>query len=193
MQARQPLLRLEFARNEVELGLSDPDQKQYAVREVVRFIKSNNRAVRETIREQIRRQLANGDYQDVANRVMLTWDQVQRMLQNGMTFGGHTMTHLNLPNADPPDARQEIAESREVLEKKLGVAIRHFSVPNSGPYAYYNEGIKQMVAESGYLSAVTSAHGFVDPQSDLLKLRRIRTVPSLPETIATIELGKFSA
>jgi peptidoglycan/xylan/chitin deacetylase (PgdA/CDA1 family) len=122
---------------------------------------------------------------------MLTWEQVRQMLQNGMIVGGHTMTHLNLPNADPPDARQEISCCREALEKKLGIPIRHFSVPNSGPYPYYNDQIKQMVAASGYLSAVTSAHGFAGPESDLLELRRIRTAPELYETIATIELRKF--
>jgi peptidoglycan/xylan/chitin deacetylase (PgdA/CDA1 family) len=114
------------------------------------------------------------------------------MLQNGMIIGGHTLTHLNLPNADPDDARDEIISCRAALEKKLGIPIRHFSVPNSGPYPYYNGAIKLMVAQSGYVSTVTSAPGFVDARSDLLELRRIRTVPELFETIATIELSRFS-
>jgi peptidoglycan/xylan/chitin deacetylase (PgdA/CDA1 family) len=136
--------------------------------------------------------LAGEEYRDTADRVMLTWEQVKEMLQNGMIIGGHTMTHLNLPNADPPDARHEITCCREALRKKLGIPIRHFSVPNSGPYPYYNDTIKQMVKDSGYFSSVTSAHGFVDSKSDLLELRRIRTVPELYEIIATIELGRFS-
>jgi peptidoglycan/xylan/chitin deacetylase (PgdA/CDA1 family) len=190
-KASQPVLQLRYGGVEVDLGLSDANQKQIAIREVVRSIKSNNRDIREMIREQIRQQLPCEEFREAADRVMLTWDQVRQMLRDGMTFGGHTMTHLNLPNADPPDAQQEIADSREALEKKLGVPIRHFSVPNSGPYPYYNERIKQMVAASGYISAVTSAPGFADPESDPLKLRRIRTVPSLSETIAAIEWGKL--
>jgi peptidoglycan/xylan/chitin deacetylase (PgdA/CDA1 family) len=191
LKTAQPRLRLQLGEQELELPLADAEKKNAAIREVVRIIKSNNRAVRETVREQLRRQLANGEYRAAADNVMLTWEQVRQMLQNGMLVGGHTMTHLNLPNADPPEARQEIARCREALEQKLGIPIRHFSVPNSGPYPYYNEQIKQMVAASGYLSAVTSAHGFAGPKSDLLKLRRIRTVPELYETIATIELRKF--
>jgi peptidoglycan/xylan/chitin deacetylase (PgdA/CDA1 family) len=191
LKTSQPRLRLQLGEQELELPLADAEKKNAAIREVVRIIKSNNRAVRETVREQLRRQLANGEYRAAADNVMLTWEQVRQMLQNGMLVGGHTMTHLNLPNADPPEARQEIARCREALEQKLGIPIRHFSVPNSGPYPYYNEQIKQMVAASGYLSAVTSAHGFAGPKSDLLKLRRIRTVPELYETIATIELWKF--
>lgn len=177
--------------NTIVLPLGNTTQKNHAIREIVKIIKSNNRAVRETVREQIRQQLADEKYGDAANRVMLTWEQVRWMLHNGMIIGGHTMTHLNLPNADPTEARDEIISSRAALEKKLSIPIRHFSVPNSGPYPYYNNRVKNLVAESGYVSTVTSAHGFVDAESDLLELRRIRTVPELPETIATIELGKF--
>ncbi len=191
LKTSQPRLCLQLGDKGIELPLSDAAEKNTAIREVVKIIKSNNRAVRETVREQLRRQLANGEYRAAADSIMLTWDQINQMLQNGMIVGGHTMTHLNLPNADPPDARQEITRCREALEKKLGIPIRHFSVPNSGPYPYYNDQIKQMVAESGYFSAVTSAHGFAGPENDLLELRRIRTVPELYETIATIELRKF--
>jgi peptidoglycan/xylan/chitin deacetylase (PgdA/CDA1 family) len=192
LKSKKPHLHLQVNGKPIELSLADSTGRNLAVREVVKIIKSNNRAVRETVREQMRQQLADENYREAANRVMLTWEQVRHMLQNGMIIGGHTMTHLNLPNADPCDAKDEIISCRAALEKNLGVPIRHFSVPNSGPYPYYNDAVKQMVAASGYVSTVTSAPGFVDAASDLLELRRIRTVPELPETIATIELGRFS-
>lgn len=192
LRTAQLSLHLQINEKRIELNLANSAQKNLAIREVVKLIKSSNRAVRETVREQMRQQLADENYSSAAERVMLTWEQVRKMLQNGMIIGGHTLTHLNLPNADPEDARGEIVSSRTALEKKLGIPIHHFSVPNSGPYPYYNDNVKQMVATSGYVSTVTSAPGFVDAQSDLLELRRIRTVPELFETIATIELGKFS-
>ncbi len=192
LQSKNPQLRLQVQGRPIELALNNSAQKNLAIREVVRIIKSNNRAIRESVREQMRQQLATENFPAAADRVMLTWEQIRRMLENGMLIGGHTMTHLNLPNADPDEARDEIFSCRVALEKKLEIPIRHFSVPNSGPYPYYNHRVRQMVAESGYISTVTSAHGFVDTTSDLLELRRIRTVPELWETIATIELGKFS-
>lgn len=192
LQSKSPQLHLQIHDRPIELSLINAAQKKLAIREVVKIIKSNNRAIRESVREQMRQQLATENFHAAADRVMLTWEQVRWMLENGMTIGGHTMTHLNLPNADPDDARDEIFSCRVALEEKLGIPIRHFSVPNSGPYPYYNTHVKQMVAESGYVSTVTSAHGFVDATSDLLELQRIRTVPELSETIATIELSKFS-
>jgi len=192
LKSKNSSLRLQVHGRQIELSLANATQKNLAIREVVKMLKSNNRAVRETVREQMRQQLADENYREAADHVMLTWEQVRHMLQNGMSIGGHTLTHLNLPNADPDDARDEIISCRAALEKKLGIPIRHFSVPNSGPYPYYNDAIKQMVAQSGYVSTVTSAHGFVDAKSDLLELRRIRTVSELSETIATIELSRFS-
>ncbi|MGH7496601.1 MAG: polysaccharide deacetylase family protein [bacterium] len=182
---------LQFNGTTVELSLAEEKARQEAAREVTRIIKSNNRAVREQVRRQLREQLAKAEAGKVLDRIMLRWEQVERMLSEGMVIGGHTLSHLNLPNAEPEDAFHEIQGCREVLEEKLKKPIRHFSVPNSGPYAYYNDAVKQMVGKSGFVSSVVSAHGFADHDSDLLELHRIRTVPELYEVIATIELGKF--
>ncbi len=189
--ARKTKMQLAYNGTTVELPLHDHPARQAAAREITRIIKSNNRAVREQVRRQLCEQLADTEDQRKLDHLMLRWDQVRQMLQDGMVIGGHTLSHLNLPNAAPEDAWQEISGCRQVLEQKLQKPIRHFSVPNSGPYAYYNEAVKQMVGKSGYVSSVVSAHGFVDQNSDLLELRRIRTVPELYEVIATIELGKF--
>ncbi len=93
-----------------------------------------------------------------ASHVMLTGEQLRKMARNGMIIGGHTMIHLNLPNADPADAHQEIACRRQALEKKSEILIRHFSVPDSGPYPYYNERNGQTVAKCGYHFAGNSFH-----------------------------------
>lgn len=189
----QPALRVEFNGTTHDLNLRTPQERDQAKRTVIKIIKSNDRCVRETVRQQLRAQLATAEWQATAARLMLTWEQVREMLAQGMSVGGHTVSHLNLPNAAPEDARREIAGCKHKLEAVLGLPIRHFSVPNSGPYRYYNEQVKRMVGEAGFVSSVTSAHGFVGGNSDLLELRRIRTVPALHEVVATIELGKFSA
>ena len=52
-----------------------------------------------------------------------------------MTIGGHTMTHLNLPNALADDAMNEIENCKALLQEKTGSSVQHFSYPNGGPYA----------------------------------------------------------
>ncbi len=192
-RAQKKSLRIAALGQTHDLSLTSTTAKQAAARTVIKIIKSNNRAVRETVRQQLREQLAEPSARAIMGDIMLTWEQVRHMLADGMVIGAHTLSHLNLPNADPEDALHEIAGSRKVLEERLGIPIRHFSVPNSGPYAYYNAAVKRMVQQSGYVSSVVSAPGFAEAASDLLELRRVRTVPELHEVIATIELGKFSA
>ena len=47
--------------------------------------------------------------------IMMSWDQVREMHRGGMIFGAHTLTHPNLPNATPEEARREIVGSRDAL------------------------------------------------------------------------------
>ena len=171
--------------------LTDRRQRLQTTRELVRIIKSNNLKVRESVRTQLRDQLADERFRQMAEKVMLTWDQVREMQSNGMLFGAHTLTHLNLPNADPEDAKREIEGSKHLIEERLGKPVAHFSYPNSGPYQYYTPAVRELVQQARYDSAVTSFPGFVQPGDDLLALHRVRTVPSLAETVAEIELGKL--
>lgn len=191
-QARQRQLELKWDDQVLLLHLDSIERREDTKRQVIRIIKSNGRRVREQIRAQLRSQLRVDECQRAAEAVMLTWQQVHEMIADRMEVGGHTLSHLNLPNAAEDDARHEIAGCRQVLEERVGHAVRHFSVPNSGPYPYYNDRVKRLVKNAGFVSAVTSAHGFVDLNSDLLALRRIRTVPELHEVVATLEFGKLS-
>ncbi len=193
LKTQKSVLEIDLGGQTERLPLENHRQRWQAVRQLVRFIKSHDRATREAIRKQVREQLAGADYQQRAETVMLNWNQVREMLEMGMTIGAHTLTHLNLPNADPEDARREIRDSKTLLEDRLGIPVRHFSYPNSGPYKYYTEAVRQMVEESGYDSAVTSYAGFASAKDDRFKLHRVRTVPSLAETVAEIEWSKLKA
>lgn len=158
-----------------------------AVRKLVQFIKSNDRDVREDIRAQLREQTGDvSQFEERAARVMLTWEQIREMQDKGMTIGAHTMTHLNLPNARPDDAAQEIENCKRLLQEKTGRAIHHFSYPNGGPYAHHNADIKNLVRRVGYKSATTSNNGRVALRDDLFELRRIRVTAHLSEILYQI-------
>jgi peptidoglycan/xylan/chitin deacetylase (PgdA/CDA1 family) len=172
----------------VSLDLGSENNRAAAIRRVIELIKSNNLEVREEIRAQLKEHL--NDVRGCGERVrqiMLTWDQVREMHRNGMTIAGHTLTHLNLPNADPADAYREIAGCKELLEQKLECPVRHFSYPNGGNYRYYNPAIIEMVREAGFVTATTSNNGVVLRGSDLLELRRIRITDHIPEIVYQID------
>lgn len=145
--------------------------------QVTWLIKSYPIETRELILQQLREQLGHDEVQRKLPKtpVMLTWEQVREMVDGGMTIGGHTMTHANLPSAKPESAYEEISRCKRVLEEKLGITANHFSYPNGGCEQYFNDTIRGYVQQVGFLSATISVEGHVRKGSDLLTLPRVRT------------------
>lgn len=158
-----------------------------AIRQVVKIIKSNNRSTRDKMLAQLYEQLGDPQRFREIDELILTWDEVREMRGLGMSFGAHTTTHLNLPNADPADAVAEIEGSKKQLEEALGEPVRHFSYPNSGPYEYYDERIRQYVIDAGFDSSTTSDQGFAGSDTDFFAIKRVRTVPELAEVLHGME------
>ncbi len=180
-------LQIKYKDADHQFVLDDLKSRWKAIRSLVRLIKSNNRACRDSVMAQLCQQLGDEKLLKNVENLMLTWEQVMKMRDMGMVIGAHTLSHLNLPNADPEDARKEIAGSKSVLEEKLGQPCRHFSYPNSGPYEYFNARIRQYVIDAGFDSSCTSNRGFLTQESDLFAIDRIRTVPELEEVIHAME------
>jgi len=169
-------------------SLDSTFEREVAIRKITEVIKSNNLEVREDIRKQLKAQIHDvSDLDEKALRVMLSWEQVQEMVNNGMTIGGHTMSHLNLPNAKYEDVVREIQDCKQIIEENTSVAVRHFSYPNGGNYSYYDESIIKIVKESGYYTATTSNNGLVYLDSKLYELKRVRVTGNLPEIVFQIQ------
>lgn len=188
---RKNYLSLKINKKNLSFSLKTKEDKKKAINQIMTLIKSNNIQAREDIRRQLREKLNVPKLERVSKKVMLTWQQVKAMVKDGMTIGGHTMTHCNLPNAGIKDAKNEIMECKRILEQKLGVKIKHFSYPNSGDYEYFNKEIKKLVSEAGFKTAVTSENGFVTPNSDLLELKRVRVTENLWEIIHFLEIDRL--
>lgn len=82
----------------------------------------------------------------------LSWDQVMEMKRAGFDFGSHTLTHPHLTKIPIAKARQEIMESKELLESHLGEEIKTFCYP----YGEYDQDIIEVVKEAGYQGAVVT-------------------------------------
>jgi peptidoglycan/xylan/chitin deacetylase (PgdA/CDA1 family) len=60
---------------------------------------------------------------------MMSWDQVREMCHSGTSFGCHTMTHPVLSRLTPAALQQEIAESKWLIENRLGVQVDDLAFP----------------------------------------------------------------
>ncbi len=87
-----------------------------------------------------------------STRAFLTWDEVGRMQDAGISFGSHTLNHVLLTQADAETARREIKGSRRELQERLGRPVRGFAYP----WGAHNARLAQQVADAGYVFAVTT-------------------------------------
>ncbi len=103
-----------------------------------------------------------------------TWDQLREMQQSGLiTIASHTVNHLNLLDLDDAKITKELTDSKQVLEKELGIEIQYFTYPEGS----YSDRVREKVKEVGYKAALTMS---LDPSleqpantsEDLLAIRR---------------------
>jgi len=116
-------------------------------------------------------------------RSSLTWEQVRTMAADPlMTIASHSISHPNdLREFEDAQLRQEIFESKAILEAQLGIPIRHFVYP----VGKYDARVKRLVQEAGYASALTmddKVNKFAGESDDLFSIERIGQ-SQLPEVL----------
>ncbi len=96
---------------------------------------------------------------------LLDISRVREMIGYGISVGSHGMTHCRLTEASLSQARQEIADSKALLEDKLGCEVSAFSFP----YGKSSPAVRDLVQGAGYLAA----YGIEQREHSLFNLSRI--------------------
>jgi peptidoglycan/xylan/chitin deacetylase (PgdA/CDA1 family) len=86
-------------------------------------------------------------------------DQILEMVEAGWEVGSHSMNHFDLKKIKPDQQRNEIVESRQLLEKLLGVPVKTFAYP----FGSRNDSAINYVHFAKYIAAM-SAEGFTADQ-----------------------------
>lgn len=112
----------------------------------------------------------NGFFQDQEfdSPQALQRHQIEEM-KEVVNFQSHTLYHPILPNCGDEEARREIFDSKEVLEREYGLDINAFSYPNGN----YSDRDVRLTKEAGYACGITVDFGFNTTGSDLFRLKRI--------------------
>jgi len=106
----------------------------------------------------------------IGNVGYLTWGQVREMASYGIAFGSHTRHHNYLPDLNKADQKDEIFESKRILEQRLGRSINYFAYPIGG----FSDSIKKQVGQAGYMGAAATNRGADRLNKDVYELNRIR-------------------
>lgn len=103
---------------------------------------------------------------------MLRWEDVRLMAKQGITFGAHTVTHPVLAGLSLERLREEIGGSKQTLEGRLQLPVRHFAYP-FGKQADFSQQAKRVVQEAGFQTAATTVFGINGQRDDPFELKRL--------------------
>jgi|GEM_PF-4266152 len=103
---------------------------------------------------------------------MLTAAQVRRMAEEGqdlISWGAHGVTHRPLTDLQPAEVEREVAESRGQVAALAGWPVEVFCYPDGK----YDDDLKTMVAQMGFLGACATGRALNYPPIDRYALKRI--------------------
>jgi peptidoglycan/xylan/chitin deacetylase (PgdA/CDA1 family) len=97
----------------------------------------------------------------LGKKMILSWDEIREMKDNGITFGVHAATHPNLTNISLAEAEKEIKNSKKMIENQLKTDATLFAYPYGSKLDYNSEIIK-LIKNIGFKGAVTTNYGLVN-------------------------------
>jgi peptidoglycan/xylan/chitin deacetylase (PgdA/CDA1 family) len=108
---------------------------------------------------------------------------VEAMLDAGWELAAHTIHHSDLTTLEGEALQEEVAGSREILEREYGVPVKDFCYPAGR----FDQATIAAVEAAGYVGATTEIPGFADREHPY-ELARIEvlgswTVGTLAETM----------
>ncbi|MBI2453864.1 polysaccharide deacetylase family protein [Candidatus Peregrinibacteria bacterium] len=102
------------------------------------------------------------------HRAYMSWDQVKGLRDADWEIGSHSLWHPYLTKSRK--AQFEIAESKKILEEKMGEPITVFAYP----FGNYNTRIEQMAKDAGYRLARSFTSGNGISQKNLFHIPVVR-------------------
>ena len=115
--------------------------------------------------------------------MFLDWDGARRLLRPGVAIGSHSQHHSILSQEDAADQAADLAQSRQELERRLGVEVALLAYPN-GRDGDYDQATVAAARQAGYGHAITTLPGWNGPATPPYEIRRFvqqpeRGVPGL--------------
>lgn len=88
----------------------------------------------------------------------LTWEQIKEMQQSGLVrFGSHTCSHRRLRSLPDEEIKQEVVNSKRVLEEKLSTPVYSFCYPFGA--GGFDKRVRPVVLQAGYLLDFSTKKG----------------------------------
>lgn len=99
----------------------------------------------------------------------LSWQEIREIKKSGMEISSHSFHHRELGGLSRAEQLDEVAKSKEVLDRMLGQNTQYFCYPNGS----YDDDTFRALREQGFSLAVTTNPGWAKPGDNLLALPRV--------------------
>jgi peptidoglycan/xylan/chitin deacetylase (PgdA/CDA1 family) len=113
------------------------------------------------------------------SKQFMTWSQIKEVSTKNITIGSHTMNHNILANLPEKEQREELQQSKKVLESKIDKTINSVAYPVGGPSAF-NQSTTQIAKDVGYKLGYSFINGYYQ-NSDInrFEIRRIELAQNI--------------
>lgn len=98
----------------------------------------------------------------------MSWSDVCQMEEDGMDIESHTISHPSLPTLDPEALQRELADSRSVLETKLGRPVMALAYP----FGDFTDREVEAAKRAGYRIAFSTEVGLAQRLDEPLEVHR---------------------
>lgn len=159
--------------NQIELGtffLRSEQEKSLARSTIIKKLKSSPGEENDFIINDLV-SISNVEIpDDLGEELIMSWDEIREMSNNGIDFGAHTVNHPILTNLPLEQAGHEIVQSKKDIERKIGHHVTAFAYPNGD----FNEYIADIVRKSDFSCAVSVLpNKLICPNDSIYGLSRI--------------------
>lgn len=105
----------------------------------------------------------------------LTWPEVRELHGHGIQFGSHTVTHPWLRELSVSAINDELINSKETIEQKLGCVVDSFAYPYAFPQTDtdFTRMFRDSLQAAGYKNGVCTVVGRANRRSEPLFLERL--------------------
>jgi peptidoglycan/xylan/chitin deacetylase (PgdA/CDA1 family) len=156
------------------VGIGKDKNGSYRKQEVIRIKKLNA--------QEYYAEISNLKSQVEIGRSALTREELLQMSKEKyVTIGSHTVSHISLPNKQIDVQKDELIDSKDILEEWTGKTVEYFSYPGGD----YSEEQKELAKECGYKLCLTTETSYID-------LNRIDKY-SVPRRCVNDDAGFFEA
>jgi peptidoglycan/xylan/chitin deacetylase (PgdA/CDA1 family) len=121
----------------------------------------------------------------------MSWAQIRELRDAGMEIGSHTLSHPNLAAVSDARVTTELADSKRILEDRLGETVSSVAYPFGLPKRNFSDRTLELAARAGYRKGAVILYRNVRESDRPLSIPRIAITNDSVDSLSKKLAGGF--